>query len=83
MMASWHWLQTNPALLPIMRAAMFVILDALGERNSRADALAVEEAIEVDPLSAILRPRPAAKGFRKPRGKDFGFKLSQVFAGHG
>jgi hypothetical protein len=66
----------------IVRAAMLVILHALGEWKTAADALAVEVAVEVEPLSAVLRPRLAAKGLLQTCGQDFGFKLLQMFAGH-
>src|SRR5208282_6785391 len=70
-------------LLPVVRATVLVIADARGELDSRADALAVEVAVEIDPLTAVVGPWLAAEGLLDPGGEDFRLKLSQVFAGHG
>ena len=70
-------------LLPVVRATMLVIADAISERHTLSDALPIEKAVEKDPLAAVRGPSLAAEGLFVPGHDDLGFELSQMLAGHG
>ena len=42
------------AFLAVVRAPVDVLLHAVGERNTLANSLRIDETSEIDPLSAII-----------------------------
>jgi hypothetical protein len=57
-------------VLAVVRAAMLVILDAVCKFEGFADDVALENAIEVDPLAAVLRLRGTAKCLFEAGGSE-------------
>jgi hypothetical protein len=61
---------------------MRVNLYAFLEGKSRSDQIGWQDAIEVDPLSAVVRPRSTTKRLFEPGWRDGILQLNQMLASH-
>lgn len=75
-------LADEACFLPIVRPSMDVILHAVREVDRAPDRVDGQDAIEVDPLAAVVRPGGAAEGLADPGRGDGILQLDQVFADH-
>jgi hypothetical protein len=70
------------AFLAVVRAAMHVVLDAIGKGEPAPHCCQVDEAIEVDPLAAIRGPGLPAIRFTNAASLDCLLEGSEVLASH-
>jgi hypothetical protein len=69
-------------LLSIMRASMYMILDAICERESSAHCLDIKVAVKVDPLPACPGPSRPAECLSNATSDNRLLNLSEVLASH-
>jgi hypothetical protein len=70
------------AFFAVMRAAMGVFVDTIGERHASEHLPIVDVAIEIDPLAAVTGPRTATKGLTDAASENQLLKRLEVFAQH-
>lgn len=70
------------SLLAVVRAAVLMFLNTRGQGKTTAHRLRIDEAVKVNPLSAIQRPRLSAKSLANSPREDCLLKRSQVLTGH-
>ena len=76
--------RTNEAgSLAVVRAEVFVSLDATCERHASTQRGEIQIASEVDPLATTARPCLAAKGLGDAGREERQLKLGEMFADHG
>jgi len=69
-------------LLTVVRAAVFMIHNTIGQLHSRANRRSIQPAAKVNPLAAVTAPGLPAKRDRDAGGNQLAFKLGEVGAGH-
>jgi hypothetical protein len=72
----------QPTFLPIVRAAMGVVLNTRGQRKFVPHLFRINEAIKVHPLATIIAPRLSAISFFDPGGEYRLFQSLKMFADH-
>src|SRR5262245_45344710 len=70
------------AFLAVVRAAMDVLMDAVGKLNSLAHGLCVDETSEIDPFPTVFRPSLSSECDGNFPGNYRLFQRSQVLARH-
>lgn len=70
------------SLLAIVRAAVHMFLNTLGQYKPALHRLRLDEAIKVNPLSAIKRPGLPAERLANSLREDSLLKWSEVLTGH-
>src|SRR5262249_52406268 len=76
-------LRTHEAsLLAVVRAAVLMLLNTLGQGKPTPHRLRIDEAVKVNPLSAIQRPGLSAESFANSLREYRLLKWSEVRTGH-
>ncbi len=71
------------SFLSVVCASVRMILNTIGESKATADCLYVEEAVKVNPLSAIQGPRRPTECLANAKPDNRLLKCSEMFASHG
>lgn len=76
-------LHTHKAgFLAVVRAAMLVILHAVGKRKALSQRSKIQVASEIDPLATIARPCLTAERHTHAGREERSFEFGEMFADH-